>query len=125
MTFDAYLDKFKKLAAAQEERDKRSRICCENCAWFAAENDSRSTAGRCLRFPPAACEEDEDEKGLSDAIRGSVPVVCKTWLCGEFMHKKTGDTPYQNGERVVGMLRARVAELEDQIDRLRMQEGDA
>jgi hypothetical protein len=113
---DAAWEAIQKEAARMREREERDRVCCRNCVWFGQPSEGE-TLGRCMRYPPT--EYDADLTPL-------VPRVLGTWVCGEFMSARTGET-FQGDSmaRVNGKLRARVAELEDRIDRMsRSMEGE-
>lgn len=100
------MNDFEKLLEQQREANERRRICCDNCCWYAAVVEG-GASGKCFRYPPVRAKGNWD-----------FPAVSKDFLCGEFQHKKTGET--MRGEVAkYGMLRARVAELEDRIDRMR------
>lgn len=92
------LDAFKDQIERDRVRRERTRPCCKNCAWFG--NDS------CFRNPPVR-------------VKGGWgrPEVGENDICGEFMHRTTGDTFLGRDNRIAA-LRALVGELEDKIDRM-------
>lgn len=99
------VDAFMAQIERDRERRERHRVCCGNCCWFAAADGD--PGGKCFRYPPVRFEDNWD-----------FPAVAKNFVCGEFQHHRTGETVRGEPQRY-GMLRARLAELEDQIDRMR------
>lgn len=96
------LDWLNKMAA----REAENRPLCRNCAWFASREGEQ--LGECHRMPPVV-----------------PPTVGEQWMfpatnrdnsCGEFRHHRTGESFTQDPQRY---LIARVAALEEQIERMR------
>lgn len=61
------------IEAAAEQAARRSE--CGNCAWFAVAK--RADVGECHRYPPE--------------ITGRHAATTRDNVCGEFVHKKTGE----------------------------------
>lgn len=115
---DDVMERLKKYAEQQAEKDKKNRACCRNCAWFAnAAADSKS--GRCLRFPPRSLVAPYIETDAKEDLLERTPFVIGDWVCGEFLHRVTGDTPYADGVRKMSAMGSRICQLEDEIDRLK------
>ena len=103
---DATLDGFLKAAQEQAERDKKNRMACENCGWFAVRNDEK--IGECHRYPPTLDAAAEEEWKHARVSRENV--------CGEFIHRRTGASFQADPFR---QMAVRVARLEEENDRLR------
>jgi hypothetical protein len=115
---DEMMEQLKKYADEQAEKDRKNRSCCRNCAWFSkAAKDSES--GRCLRFPPRSLIAPYSETDVEQDLLERTPFVIGDWVCGEFMHRLTGDTPYADGVRKLSVMGTRIGQLEDEIDRLK------
>lgn len=96
-------EELKKIFDCDRERRERRRPCCKNCAWFGDDT--------CFRYPPVRA------KGA-----WARPAVGENEICGEFMHRTTGDT-FQGRDHRLSSLRALVGELEDKIDRMKERES--
>lgn len=104
---DPAIEKLEQYLAKDRERRERNRPCCKNCGWFAVQ-DGDDKVGECFRYPPAYVEGE-----------WRCPTVIGDFhVCGEFMHKRTGDSFSGDAVRL-GHLRGRVAELEEQLDRMK------
>ena len=103
---DEALDGLLKVAREQAERDRKNRPACENCGWFAVKGDE--PIGECHRYPPSLDTLADEEWKHARTSRQNV--------CGEFVHKRTGEgfrsDPFRS-------MRAHVARLEEEIDRLK------
>lgn len=103
---DEKLDALIKAAEEQATRDKANRKACENCGWFAVRGDD--AIGECHRYPPSSPAFPALEWKHSQTSRDNI--------CGEFVHKRTGDGFQLDPYRAVAV---RLARAEDEIDRLR------
>jgi hypothetical protein len=110
--FDKELHSDKWIEAAKKfaEEQKRGRKCCENCGWFAVRGDE--TIGECHRYPPTHATLADDEWKHARTHRENI--------CGEFVHRRTGDSFQPDPYRAVAV---RLARAEDEIDRLRRSGG--
>jgi hypothetical protein len=115
---DDVMDRLKKYAEEQAEKDKKTRSCCRNCAWF-SKTAKDSASGRCLRFPPRSLVAPYSETDTAQDLLERTPFVVADWVCGEFLHRLTGDTPYADGVRKLSAMGSRIGQLEDEIDRLK------
>ena len=77
--FDENLERLNKIAA--------DRMACLNCGWFAAHKDEK--IGECHRYPPTFDMPDGEEWKHARTSRDNV--------CGEFVHKRTGDRRQKEG----------------------------
>jgi hypothetical protein len=102
----ADLDRFRKMAEEQAEREKKNRMVCENCGWFAARENE--TVGECHRYPPTLDMPPGDEWQHAKTNRQNV--------CGEFVHRKTGNSFQPDPYRAIAV---RLARAEEELDRLR------
>jgi hypothetical protein len=107
---DEKLDAFLKATEEQAKRDRADRKACENCGWFAVHGDEK--IGECHRYPPSFPNMAELEWKHSRTSRDNI--------CGEFVHKRTGDSFQPDPYRAIAV---RLARAEDEIDRLRRQGG--
>lgn len=89
----------------QAEQNKRNRMVCENCGWFAAFKDEK--VGECHRYPPTVAAIGDEEWKHARTARGNV--------CGEFVHSRTGASFQPDPYRA---MTVRIARLEDEIERL-------
>lgn len=96
-------DDLKAFLDRTRDRRERNRPCCKNCAWFGG--------GACFRNPPVRVNGGWDR-----------PVVTEDELCGEFMHRTTGDT-FKGDSHRLSALRALVGDLQDKVDRMREARG--
>ena len=132
MSDDAF-ERLQRYASEQAKKEKQSRLCCGNCAWFctpkgrlSTDNADGARVGRCMRYPPTSGGLALEEIGTADgsnALLDLQPCVVESWVCGECMHVRTGETPYGDAMRTLMALRHRVGDLQDQIDRMKC-EGD-
>ena len=95
-------EQFKKFAEEQASRRK----VCENCGWFAVRRGDK--IGECHRYPPSHATMADDEWKHPQTSRDNV--------CGEFVHKRTGDSFQSDPYRAVAV---RLARAEEELDRLR------
>ena len=126
---DEQFETLRRYAAEQAEKEKQSRLCCGNCAWFcepngriASSNADGKRVGRCMRYPPKSIGYSLEEIGTADGTNtlfDLLPCVVESWVCGECMHRRTCDTPYGDALRAVSGMRYRVAELEEQVERMK------
>lgn len=127
MTPDEQLEDLRRYAEKLAAEENRDRVCCENCAWFSAGPKDDSEVGSCLRYPPRFEDDSllDEEKAASNYLWTACPRVIRKWVCGEFLHKRTGFTPYGSLERQSSAaMRSRLAQLEDEIQALKLR-GDA
>jgi hypothetical protein len=103
---DEALESLKKMAAEQAEQNKKNRMACENCGWFAVRGDEK--IGECHRYPPTFDMPEGEEWKHASVSRDNV--------CGEFVHRRTGASFQADPYRA---MTVRVARLEEEIDRLR------
>ena len=103
---DEALDALAKAVREQAERDKKNRMCCGNCGWFAVAGEER--LGECHRYPPTFDMPEGEEWKHATTSRENV--------CGEFMNRRTGATFKMDPHAA---MQARIAQLEDDIERLR------
>lgn len=100
--FDENLESLKK-AAAETAAD---RMACSNCGWFAAHKDEK--IGECHRYPPTFVEMADEEWKHARTSRDNV--------CGEFVHKRTGQSFQPDPYRAIAV---RLARVEEDNERLR------
>lgn len=97
---DEGLERLRKAADEQAERNKKNRMACENCGWFAVRGEEK--IGECHRYPPTFDMPEGEEWKFASVSRDNV--------CGEFVHRRTG---------AYGAIAVRLARLEKENDRLR------
>ena len=102
---DEALESIMKAAKEQAERDKKNRMACENCGWFAVRGDEK--IGECHRYPPTFDMPEGEEWKFASVHRDNV--------CGEFVHRRTGASFQADPYRA---MTVRVARLEEEIKRL-------
>lgn len=102
---DEALDGILKAVQEQAERDKKNRMVCDNCGWFAVRGDEK--IGECHRYPPTLDTLADEEWKHARTSRENV--------CGEFVHRRTGASFQADPYRA---MTVRVARLEEEIDRL-------
>ena len=102
---DEAFDSLLKAAQEQAERDKKNRMACENCGWFAVRGDEK--IGECHRYPPTFDMPEGEEWKHASTSRDNV--------CGEFVHRRTGASFQADPYRA---MTVRVARLEEEIERL-------
>jgi len=90
----------------------KDRMACENCGWFAVRGDEK--VGECHRYPPTLDMPLGEEWKHASTHRDNV--------CGEFVHRRTGDSFQADPYRA---MTVRIARLEEEIDRLRRNHGEA
>jgi len=95
-------EQIKKLADEQG----KSRKVCENCGWFAVDGDEK--VGECYRYPPSI--------PVLGALEWKHPRTSRDSICGEFVHKRTGDSFQPDPYRAVAV---RLARAEEELERLR------
>lgn len=84
---------------------KESRMCCGNCGWFAVSGQDQ--LGECHRYPPSL--------DMPEGMEWKHPTTSRENVCGEFMHRRTGATFKMDPNRAMA---ARIAQLEDEVERL-------
>ena len=102
---DEAMERILKAAQEQAERDKKGRMACENCGWFAVRGDEK--IGECHRYPPTFDMPEGEEWKFASVSRDNV--------CGEFVHRRTGASFQADPYRA---MTVRVARLEEEIERL-------
>lgn len=98
---DEAFESLKKVA----EQEKKNRMACENCGWFAVRGDEK--IGECHRYPPTFDMPKGQEWKHACVSRDNV--------CGEFVHRRTGASFQADPYRA---MTVRVARLEEEIERL-------
>jgi len=104
-------EEFEKLATKQAEQNKERRMACENCGWFAVRGDEN--VGECHRYPPTHATVIDDEWKHARTSKDNV--------CGEFVHRKTGDSFHPDPYRAIAV---RLARAEDELERLRRERNE-
>lgn len=102
---DEAMEQILKAAQEQAERDKKNRKACANCGWFAVRGDEK--IGECHRYPPAF--------DMPEGEEWKFPAVSRDNVCGEFVHRRTGESFQPDPYRA---MTVRVARLEEEIQRL-------
>lgn len=102
--FDENLESLKK-AAADMSAD---RTVCSNCGWFAAHKDEK--IGECHRYPPTFDMPEGEEWKHARTSRDNV--------CGEFVHRRTGQSFQPDPYRAIAVRLARVEEDNERLRRL-------
>lgn len=102
--FDENLESLKKAA----EEMAADRMACSNCGWFAAHKDEK--IGECHRYPPTFDMPEGEEWKHARTSRDNV--------CGEFVHKRTGQSFQPDPYRAIAVRLARVEEDNERLRRL-------
>lgn len=128
MPYDTF-EKLQREAAKWADEQKKNSLCCGNCGWFwqprgSLSNDNADGArvGRCMRYPPKSVGYSIKEIGTADGtntLLELLPTVVESWVCGEVLHLRTGQTPYGDSLSVMRTMQHRIGDLEDQIDRMK------
>lgn len=95
------LDAVKRLA----EEHEKNRMVCANCGWFAARDGEQ--IGECHRYPPSHATLADEEWKHARTSRENV--------CGEFVHRKTGDSFQADPYRA---LIVRLNRAEEELNRM-------
>jgi hypothetical protein len=96
---------FEQLKKFADDQAKNQKVC-ENCGWFAVDGDEK--IGECHRYPPSF--------PALPALESKHPRTSRDNVCGEFVHKRTGDSFQPDPYRAVAV---RLARAEEELDRLR------
>ena len=99
------MNDFEQLKKFADDQAK-SRKACENCGWFAVRKEEKT--GECHRYPPSHATMADDE--------WKHPITSRDNICGEFVHKRTGDSFQPDPYRAVAV---RLARAEEELDRLK------